>query len=176
MANDYYKQFGGTQASFMTKQTIGMALPINYRVDGTGRDTYIRNNNGGLYISHQPANSCQKGEPFRTVQRPPSALCNLGTKRNIYHCNRTGRDNYAQKSELPTYVYSAKETEQNFISGFRTYSAKCNPSDYARPVATKKARNMSKISSQPVDSYLHSQTFHFKDDALRQSNACLLAY
>ena len=49
MANDYYKQFGGTSASFMTKQTIGMAKPSVYAPDGAGRDTYIDGNNGGLY-------------------------------------------------------------------------------------------------------------------------------
>ncbi len=49
MATDHYKQFGGTSASFLTKQTIGMARPSVYAVDGIGRDTYIDGNNGGLY-------------------------------------------------------------------------------------------------------------------------------
>ena len=49
MALDYYKQFGGTSASHMTKQTIGMAKPSRYAVDGAGRDTYIEGHNGGLY-------------------------------------------------------------------------------------------------------------------------------
>ena len=67
MSNDFYtKQFGGTSASFLTKQTIGMARPINYHTDGTGRDTYIGNINGGLYIEHKPV-SHPKGGAFRTV-------------------------------------------------------------------------------------------------------------
>lgn len=46
---EYYRQFGGTSANFLTKQTIGMARPSVYPPNGTGRDTYIEGNNGGLY-------------------------------------------------------------------------------------------------------------------------------
>ena len=93
MANDYYKAFGGTQPHFLTKQQFGMARPLNYHIDGTGRDSYIGNNNGGLYVPHAAA-SALTGGAFRTFKRPSSGVPNLGVKRQFYHCNGTGRDNY----------------------------------------------------------------------------------
>ncbi len=90
---DHYKQFGGTSASFMTKQTIGMAKPSVYAVDGIGRDTYIDGNNGGLYKQQRPASAMTTGS-FRTVPVAEFNLCNLGTKRANYHYNGTGRDSY----------------------------------------------------------------------------------
>ena len=57
MSNDYYKSFGGTKSNFLTKQQIGMARPLSYHIDGTGRDSYIGNNNGGLYVAHAPSSS-----------------------------------------------------------------------------------------------------------------------
>jgi len=67
MANNYYKQFGGTSASFLTKQAIGMAKPSVYAPDGVGRDTYIECNNGGLYRQQRPASAMTMGS-FRTVK------------------------------------------------------------------------------------------------------------
>jgi len=67
MANNYYKQFGGTSASFLTKQTIGMAKPSVYAPDGFGRDTYIEGNNGGLFKQQRPASAMTMGS-FRTVK------------------------------------------------------------------------------------------------------------
>ena len=68
------------------------------------------------------------------------------------------------------------ETQKGFFKEFRSYTSKCNPSDFARPVATKQARAISKVSTKEADSYLKSQTYFYKNDALRQSNASLLAY
>ena len=93
MANDYYRQFGGTSASHLTKQSIGMARPGVYGVDGCGRDAYIDINNGGLYKPTRPASAMTVGS-FRTVQQPETNLCNLGSKRSNYYYNGTGRDSY----------------------------------------------------------------------------------
>ena len=90
---DYYKQFGGTSASFMTKQTIGMARPSVYPSNGDGRDTYIEGNNGGLYRPQRPASAMTVGS-FRSAKQSEFNLCNLGTKRSNYHYNGTGRDSY----------------------------------------------------------------------------------
>lgn len=90
---DYYKQFGGTSASFMTKQTIGMARPSVYPPGGDGRDTYIEGNNGGLYRPQRPASAMTVGS-FRSAKQSEFNLCNLGTKRSNYHYNGTGRDSY----------------------------------------------------------------------------------
>jgi len=67
MATDYYKQFGGTSASFMTKQMIGMARPSVYPPNGTGRDGYIETCNGGLYKPQRPASAMTVGS-FRAVR------------------------------------------------------------------------------------------------------------
>ena len=90
---DYYRQFGGTSAGFLTKQTIGMARPSVYPPNGGGRDGYIEGNNGGLYKSQRPASAMTVGS-FRSVKQPEFNLCNLGTKRSNYHVNGTGRDSY----------------------------------------------------------------------------------
>ena len=155
MANDYYRQFGGTRQDFLTKQNIGMARPTTYLVDGSGRDVYIANNNGGLYVAHKPA-SCLSGGVFRTAQRPSSSLCNLGVKRAHYHCDGTGRDRYVLKSDVPTYSFSQAEQAQNFFQGFRSYKEKVRPSDFARPVATRQARAISKVTAKTTDTYLHT--------------------
>ena len=39
----------------LTKTGMGMAKPSQYAVDGTGRDTYIALNNGGLYSPYTPS-------------------------------------------------------------------------------------------------------------------------
>lgn len=92
-SNDYYKQFGGTSASHMTKQQIGMARPSVYPPNGLGRDTYIEGSNGGLYKQQRPASAMTVGS-FRSVGQPEFRLANLGTKRSNYHYNGTGRDSY----------------------------------------------------------------------------------
>ena len=155
MSNDYYtKQFGGTAASFMTKQTVGMARPINYHTDGTGRDTYIKNINGGLYIEHKPV-SFAKGGVFRTHQNPAQPLCNLGVKRSHYYCNGTGRDCYVRQTDETTgQTFSRADLSQQYWSGFRQHKARVSPADFAKPVATKQARALSKVTTVPKDSYL----------------------
>ena len=132
-----------------------MARPAVYFPVGNGRDTYIANNNGGFYTSHKPGSALSSGA-FRTSQRPRSALCNLGTKRSHYHCNGTGRDNYVLKADTPTYQFSQAETIKNFVKDFRTYRTGERPYDYAKPIATKEARAISKVTPTTVDSFLAS--------------------
>ena len=95
MALDFSRQFGGTSASYLTKQTIGMAKPSVYAANGTGRDGYIEGSNGGLYKQERPASAMTVGS-FRSVKQPEFNLCWLGTKRSNYHNNGTGRDSYIQ--------------------------------------------------------------------------------
>ena len=92
-ANDFHRSFGGTSANFMTKQAIGMARPSVYPPNGSGRDTYIGGDNGGLYRPTRPASAMNVGS-FRTVRQPNYDLANLGAKRSNYHYNGTGRDGY----------------------------------------------------------------------------------
>ena len=44
-----------TRGDSLTKTAIGMAKPSFYKVDGSGRDSYIANNNGGLYAPYSPS-------------------------------------------------------------------------------------------------------------------------
>ena len=70
-----------------------MARPSVYPARGCGRDSYIGNNNGGLYRSERPASAMTSGG-FQSVGSPEFKLCDLGSKRSNYHYNGTGRDSY----------------------------------------------------------------------------------
>ena len=48
---------------------MGMAPPARYAVDGVGRDDYIANHNGGLYVPHRPASAMSVGT-FMSIKRP----------------------------------------------------------------------------------------------------------
>lgn len=50
-----YCKFGGGRPDYLTKQSIGMAKPLAYNMNGSGRDTYIACNNGGLSCVYEPA-------------------------------------------------------------------------------------------------------------------------
>ena len=92
--NDYRRTFGGTQPSFLSKPQIAqVASPSRYAVDGIGRDTYIENNNGGLYKGYRPASAMSIGT-FVSYKKPEFSLCDIGTKRTNYCNNGTGRDSY----------------------------------------------------------------------------------
>ena len=70
-----------------------MARPSRYEVNGTGRDTYIGNNNGGLYREFRPASAMSQGT-FKIASRPEFNLCGFDAKKVGYHTNGTGRDSY----------------------------------------------------------------------------------
>ena len=42
-------------SNFLTKSAMPLAKPSAYAVDGSGRDTYINQDNGGLYKAYEPA-------------------------------------------------------------------------------------------------------------------------
>lgn len=50
-----YTKFGGGRPDTQTKNMGGCARPSHYAVDGTGRDTYISLDNGGLYHPFEPS-------------------------------------------------------------------------------------------------------------------------
>ena len=49
-----YCKFGGTSGDYLSKSMIGGGKPSAYAVNGTGRDTYISIDNGGLYKGYEP--------------------------------------------------------------------------------------------------------------------------
>jgi hypothetical protein len=72
---------------------IGMAKPSVYPVNGTGRDSYIALNNGGLYRGYEPYPAADIGT-FTTKKRPQSSLATIEAKHVGYSTNGTGRDTY----------------------------------------------------------------------------------
>ena len=67
---------------------------------------------------------------------------------------------------------------RSFVGQLRHYGRSGDPSEIARPIATKQARAMSKVGAgkNTVDPYMHSQTYFFKNDSLRQSNRNMVRY
>lgn len=51
----YYNGFGGAGKDFQTRHSQPLGFDaVNYRVNGTGRDTYISLDNGGLFKGYKP--------------------------------------------------------------------------------------------------------------------------
>ena len=78
---------------------MAQARPSIYAVDGSGRDSYINRNNGGLYKEFRPASAMTIGT-FTTKKRNRSNLPNMGMKRQVYHNNGTGRDSYVTRTDI----------------------------------------------------------------------------
>ncbi|KAL4426906.1 hypothetical protein ABPG74_012906 [Tetrahymena malaccensis] len=104
---------------------------IIYKSDGTGRDTYITRNNGGL-MSQQMLKDmeCKEKKPdFVRIRLGSSygnrkSLPTLGEKFVHYHSDGTGRDSYiGWNNGGRTNVYNKQSnTEINFRTTLRTYT------------------------------------------------------
>jgi hypothetical protein len=94
MAQNLIKDFGGARQDWLSKSAICVNRPSTYHVDGTGRDTYIGKNNGGLYAKFSPApaptmGTFDCGRVGYNVQRP-----RVESKHSNYHSIGCGRDSY----------------------------------------------------------------------------------
>lgn len=56
-----YCKFGGGRGDTITKSQMRLAKPSAYACNGTGRDTYISLDNGGLYSVYEPAKAADLG-------------------------------------------------------------------------------------------------------------------
>ena len=65
---------------------------ILYKTNGTGRDTYVYNDNGGLCAARQAPNYARGTFPFRRVANSPAPA--MEGKQMVYKSDGTGRDNY----------------------------------------------------------------------------------
>jgi len=65
-----------------------------YKTNGTGRDTYIFNNNGGFSIMHQPQSYQKPGTFLPSVSRYREKSPVIHSKAVNYRQNGTGRDSY----------------------------------------------------------------------------------
>ena len=72
---------------------MGAAKPSAYAVNGTGRDTYISIDNGGLYKPYEPYPSAELGT-FSQKKRNRDSLATIESKHVGYFSNGTGRDSY----------------------------------------------------------------------------------
>lgn len=77
----------------LTKSAMGMARPSHYAVDGSGRDTYINLNNGGLYRMHEPGSVMDIGT-FSSKRMRRDNTPHIEAKHSNYTSNGTGRDLY----------------------------------------------------------------------------------
>lgn len=66
-----------------------MTKVVNYKVNGSGRDTYINYGNGGFYKTE----TLRTEDSFVSLSRNPS-LPTINSKFNLYHTDGTGRDTY----------------------------------------------------------------------------------
>lgn len=72
---------------------------VHYPTNGTGRDTYIHNYNGGFTLEYKPKQWPQigsiAGKPHTHAVKPkPSPV--IHTKHVYYRANGTGRDSYIE--------------------------------------------------------------------------------
>lgn len=70
-----------------------MTKVVNYKVNGSGRDTYISYGNGGFYKSDHLGTE----DSFISLTKNNS-LPSIGSKFNLYHTDGTGRDTYIRYS------------------------------------------------------------------------------
>ena len=130
---------------------MGMAKPSNYKPGGSGRDTYIIRNNGGLYHEFTPASAMTPAN-FRNCQmRQSFNLCGLDVKMPNYHADGSGRDSYIVMSNggfKPEKL--AAEFDHTFVHSLRRYKLPSTPSEYSRPKTTKGAQRMSKAYSKSI--------------------------
>ncbi|CAK57243.1 unnamed protein product (macronuclear) [Paramecium tetraurelia] len=141
----------------------------NYLVDGTGRDTYVSNFNGGFWKSNQmQAVRPESGSyPNRRYQASP-APC-IDSKINRYRNNGSGRDGYISYDEGGFSVSIGMK--KNFISNLRGYDTKirCNTRDSSTMLQSfSKTQSITKrlyYSKQVEDPYLQIRkltSLHYK--------------
>ena len=78
-----------------TTQVIPSAFRVNYHSSGTGRDTFVKYNNGGFFKAYHPVKAAPGGSFVRNRNyvRPAPAKEAGGV---YYHSDGTGRDNYIE--------------------------------------------------------------------------------
>ncbi|CDW73703.1 UNKNOWN [Stylonychia lemnae] len=101
--------------------------PIFYKTNGTGRDTYIETNNGGLtqdkYLAKFPSiGTFGQNNHLRIAERKP----NLGHRISLYRADGTGRDSYCFSSKGGFANVDLHDTDGNIY--FQTSQSNLSPS------------------------------------------------
>jgi len=96
----HYAGFGGAPRDFSTRHSQPLSFDaVKYRVNGTGRDTYISLDNGGLFHPYHPDFQPLRGTigfgdkmPGNPIHKPGP---NDSYQRRVgYFANGSGRDGY----------------------------------------------------------------------------------
>jgi hypothetical protein len=88
-----YTKFGGGRPDTASRSALCFARPSQYAPNGTGRDSYIAMDNGGLYAAYEPAYNPDTGTiKARKQYRAPYS--SIEAKHTNYTSNGTGRDGY----------------------------------------------------------------------------------
>ena len=97
---NYYAGFGGAGIDFTTRHSQAVTYDaVNYRVNGTGRDTYISLNNGGLFHPYAPDHQPKRGTIGFGEKRIGVPMHKTGPDQSNGECvgyfaNGSGRDGY----------------------------------------------------------------------------------
>ena len=83
-----------SSGDILTKSSMRMAKPSAYAIDGSGRDSYINFDNGGLYRGYEPAYVPDTGTFGIKARKRHQAAPSIESKRTKYFSNGTGRDAY----------------------------------------------------------------------------------
>lgn len=83
------------------------AFRVNYFCDGTGRDTFVKNSNGGFYKAYSPA-PAYPVTSFMQKRRynPPAPI--MKSRGVQYHSDGTGRDSYIGFNQGGLTAYGSK--------------------------------------------------------------------
>eukprot|EP00347_Sterkiella_histriomuscorum_P021970 403332137 len=145
----------------LTRTHMGQSKTQFYSGDGTGRDTYVYNNNGGFCPSAMPTKIEELGTFYFQKQRATNTLPTIHSKGVQYVNNGGGRDTYISNSSggLRT-MYSPAQFKNTFYNNLRVYD---------KAVQSKNVRSRTATKSQRGDVFTRSQT-HFNDKFSRESN------
>ena len=98
------------------------AFRANYWNDGTGRDTFVSNHNGGFYKPYKPA-PANPVTSFTQKRRyePPAPV--MHSRAVQYHSDGTGRDSYIGFNKGGLAVYGSKTIQyvDSFKQGLRKH-------------------------------------------------------
>eukprot|EP00347_Sterkiella_histriomuscorum_P015523 403356709 len=151
----------------LTKSTMRLGKPSAYAVDGSGRDSYINMDNGGLYKPYEPAGAPDIGTfgVFNSRKQNNSGFATIQCKRQQYVSNGSGRDAYICRGNGGFYPpEQIAEYQNTYVSNLRSYPRPTTPLQYCRPHSSYQARLRSTVSSsKKPDVYMMSQSFYIKD-------------
>ena len=116
--------FSTEHSGAVTRTTVKPnAFRVNYFSDGTGRDTFVKTNNGGFYKGYKPA-PAPPVTSFMSRRRyePPAPV--MKSRGVQYHSDGTGRDSYIGFNAGGLTVYGSKIVDN--VTAFKSDLRKSN--------------------------------------------------